>query len=1089
MCSSCSSRSSPVSKLQKELARATEKAALVKELNDKSTVLAGVKEKTKMYVDRLNVDHAATLAALQTQVDDRDGRLVKAEALLRAKLAAKDQELEAAKAEADTLRAAALETKEGAGHSLPEANGDGAEAGPESGTGDGTGVGKAEMEALKEELQRLVEALKVSEASRVGVENLLAEAKQAAHAAEERRLEEEASSRIAQEEIAVELAKNRREAAAELEWEKAAVRSLQTRLDDERASAAAAAAEKAAAHTSALEELRSRLAAGEASAAESMAAARATAAAVAAAEAVAAGDRAGEARAEATKQDAMAKALAAAKAEVARLREDLEQAREDAEAAAAANAKKEGGGGGCNRPTEGGADDEPPPGGEPTTRTTEVDALCRRLAKETEKSREQARNQAEELSSRLMEALEEREEGRRREEGVARKVAELEAGLEKTSAELEGVRVELEEVRGEAAAAVVGSAESATEWALKVKEAEEKTKAAEETSVALIKSLEEALTQARGERNCGGGGGGALYKCRHVVEDKQLGVGVMNLAREQEAERLKKEAAGLRREASLPKAELEARGEALRQAKLDLASAVEEADAAAKMAAEARSKLEKVEAEHGETKMRLQSECAANEGLKAAVMEANETVSKRVDGMREANEKMEAERDAATTEAAEGRTQLQALQAQVASLLRENAGAKTSAGLRVGDLQQRLSAAQNELARERESIAERKKEMQAYADAMAKEGEALRAATQEAQAAAAHAAMSEREARSSVGQARQQREATALSLRQALDKQRAEAAIAMDALQERNEALEAETSRLQRLMTLETGQNEEKAQGLEQSLLGKIEEANLHKKKRLAARSEMISLAKALETERDGHKAMGHALQYSLMPKAIDQATVLERVVMMAERSLHSLSRASGVRLASSLQAAQASLARLRGRVAGADDPHIAYHQQQTSDLSRVALMGGVGMGLPEDASSSVISDRMDSPLSSAASSDHAGSGFWPGANRGVTGRLGNQAAKDSVYLDRVRRLESEMDRVSSGLALVSQSVEQLAELVQVQASLCGGFSVICCPSRRISHGVARTRTSGAAGGPAYTTLEMGSRRVVEDDENVGPGV
>ena len=44
----------------------------------------------------------------------------------------------------------------------------------------------------------------------------------------------------------------------------------------------------------------------------------------------------------------------------------------------------------------------------------------------------------------------------------------------------------------------------------------------------------------------------------------------------------------------------------------------------------------------------------------------------------------------------------------MASLLRENAGAKTSAGLRVGDLQQRLSAAQNELARERESIAERK---------------------------------------------------------------------------------------------------------------------------------------------------------------------------------------------------------------------------------------------------------------------------------------------------------------------------------------------------------------------------------------------
>lgn len=36
-------------------------------------------------------------------------------------------------------------------------------------------------------------------------------------------------------------------------------------------------------------------------------------------------------------------------------------------------------------------------------------------------------------------------------------------------------------------------------------------------------------------------------------------------------------------------------------------------------------------------------------------------------------------------------------------------------------------------------------------------------------------------------------------------------------------------------------------------------------------------------------------------------------------------------------QAAQASLARLRGRVAGEGDPQVA------SDISRVALMGGVG--------------------------------------------------------------------------------------------------------------------------------------------------
>ena len=62
----------------------------------------------------------------------------------------------------------------------------------------------------------------------------------------------------------------------------------------------------------------------------------------------------------------------------------------------------------------------------------------------------------------------------------------------------------------------------------------------------------------------------------------------------------------------------------LLQAKLDLAAVVEEAAAATQKAGEARTKLDAELAEHGETKMRLQSESAANAGLKAAVMEANE---------------------------------------------------------------------------------------------------------------------------------------------------------------------------------------------------------------------------------------------------------------------------------------------------------------------------------------------------------------------------------------------------------------------------------------------------------------------------------
>ncbi len=42
--------------------------------------------------------------------------------------------------------------------------------------------------------------------------------------------------------------------------------------------------------------------------------------------------------------------------------------------------------------------------------------------------------------------------------------------------------------------------------------------------------------------------------------------------------------------------------------------------------------------------------------------------------------------------------------------------------------------------------------------------------------------------------------------------------------------------------------------------------------------------------------------------------------------------------------------------------------------------------------------------------------------SRSVRETRRSQVAKDSAYLERVRRLESEMERVSSGLALVSQA-------------------------------------------------------------------
>lgn len=55
-----------------------------------------------------------------------------------------------------------------------------------------------------------------------------------------------------------------------------------------------------------------------------------------------------------------------------------------------------------------------------------------------------------------------------------------------------------------------------------------------------------------------------------------------------------------------------------------MASVVEEASSSGAKVTELASKLEKEVAEHGETKMRLQSETDANAGLRVAVMETNE---------------------------------------------------------------------------------------------------------------------------------------------------------------------------------------------------------------------------------------------------------------------------------------------------------------------------------------------------------------------------------------------------------------------------------------------------------------------------------
>ena len=90
------------------------------------------------------------------------------------------------------------------------------------------------------------------------------------------------------------------------------------------------------------------------------------------------------------------------------------------------------------------------------------------------KTREEAAKQAEELSSHLKGALEEREEGLRREAAVSR---------------------EVERLRKEIADAAEAAKGTVQKWTDKLKEAEKRAEAAETGVVGVVKSLEDALTQ------------------------------------------------------------------------------------------------------------------------------------------------------------------------------------------------------------------------------------------------------------------------------------------------------------------------------------------------------------------------------------------------------------------------------------------------------------------------------------------------------------------------------------------------------------------------------------------------------------------
>lgn len=113
-----------------------------------------------------------------------------------------------------------------------------------------------------------------------------------------------------------------------------------------------------------------------------------------------------------------------------------------------------------------------------------VTQALRAAEAETNTTREGAGSQAEELSARLMGALEEREEGRRREEAGRKEVDRLIAELAEMAAGLESAKEE---------AGVVGSRVADLEN--KLESADRRAEESEAGALGVVKSLEQALTK------------------------------------------------------------------------------------------------------------------------------------------------------------------------------------------------------------------------------------------------------------------------------------------------------------------------------------------------------------------------------------------------------------------------------------------------------------------------------------------------------------------------------------------------------------------------------------------------------------------
>ena len=216
---------------------------------------------------------------------------------------------------------------------------------------------------------------------------------------------------------------------------------------------------------------------------------------------------------------------------------------------------------------------------------------------------------------------------------------------------------------------------------------------------------------------------------------------------------------------------------------------------------------------------------------------------------------------------------------------------------------------------------------------------------------------------------------------------------------------------------------------IEQELLNAIrekaesaQEMEEHKTKRLAARTETIQVAQALETAQRECLELNNYLRYTLMPMVFEEITGIETALASLEMAIARLS---------------------------------------SKKITKLKVRAGLVSGDNRNTVASTVSNSIHQ-----LSSTHTG---FPSQSSHGKGGKSTQCSIVAGAVQQADQLKLELERAKTGIELINHSVERLMDAVHKDSLCCGG---VCDGLWRLLHLSSGSASSGDSAG-GYASVEL----------------